>query len=97
MTSVLAEPAQREDTGREAYELMRRLFPLCRSLTGDGVRATFDVLEEEIPLARTEIASGTRVFDWIVPDEWNLRDAHITAPDGTRVVDSHDSTLHVVS
>lgn len=97
MTSVLAEPAQREDTGREAYELMRRLFPLCRSLTGDGVRATFDVLEEQIPLARTEIASGTRVCDWIVPDEWNLRDAHITAPDGTRVVDWRDSTLHVVS
>ena len=97
MTYVLAEPAQREDIGREAYELMRRLFPLCRSLTGDGVRATFDVLEEQIPLTRTEIPSGTRVCDWIVPDEWNLRDAHITAPDGTRVVDWRDSTLHVVS
>ena len=76
---------------------MERLFPLCRSLTGDGVRATFDVLEEEIPIARTEIPSGTRVFDWIVPDEWNLRDAYIAAPDGTRVVDYRDSTLHVVS
>ena len=73
--------------GRDAYELMRRLFPLCRSLTGDGVRATFDVLEEEIPITRTEIPSGTRVFDWIVPDEWNIREAYIAAPDGTRVVD----------
>ncbi len=97
MTSVLAEPAPREDVGREAYELMGRLFPLCRSLTGDGVRATFDVIEEQIPLTRTEIPSGTRVCDWIVPDEWNLREAHITAPDGTRVVDSQDSNLHVVS
>ncbi|HEY7266589.1 MAG TPA: DUF4910 domain-containing protein [Solirubrobacterales bacterium] len=97
MSTVLAEPVRPLDTGGEAYELMRRLFPLCRSLTGDGVRATFDLIEEQIPVARTEIASGTRVCDWIVPDEWNLRDAHITAPDGTRVIDLRDSTLHVVS
>ena len=97
MTSVLAEPVQREDVGREAHGLMRRLFPLCRSLTGDGVRATFDVLDEQIPLARTEIPSGSRVCDWIVPDEWNLRDAHITGPDGRRVLDWRDSNLHVVS
>jgi aminopeptidase-like protein len=83
--------------GSEAYELMRRLFPLCRSLTGSGVRSTFDVLEEHIPLARTEIASGTRIFDWNVPDEWNIRDAYIAAEDGTRVVDFRRSTLHVVS
>ena len=85
------------EAGREAYELMERLFPLCRSLTGDGVRATFDILEEEIPITRTEIPSGTRLFDWVVPEEWNLRDAYIAAPDGTRVVDYRDSTLHVVS
>jgi aminopeptidase-like protein len=97
VTSVLAEPAQQEDVGGEAYELMRRLFPLCRSLTGDGVRATFDVLDEQIPLARAEIPSGSRVCDWNVPDEWNLRDAHITGPDGRRVLDWRDSNLHVVS
>ncbi len=97
MTPVLAEPAQRADTGREAYQLMRRLFPLCRSLTGDGVRATFDVLEEHLAITRTEIPSGTRVFDWVVPDEWNLRDAYITGPDGARVVDCRDSNLHIVS
>jgi aminopeptidase-like protein len=84
-------------TGETAYDLMRRLFPLCRSLTGDGVRATFDVLAEHIPLTRTEVPSGTQVFDWIVPDEWNIRDAYVAAPDGTRVIDFRDSTLHVVS
>lgn len=97
MTTALEARAGRTDVGREAYELMGRLLPLCRSLTGDGVRATFDLLEEEIPIVRTEIASGTRVLDWIVPDEWNLRDAYIAAPDGTRVVDSRRSNLHVVS
>jgi len=98
MTTLLAGEATTADAvGQEAYELMRRLFPLCRSLTGEGVRATFDVLEEEIPLTRTEVPSGTRVFDWIVPDEWNIRDAYIAAPDGTRVVDFRNSTLHVVS
>jgi aminopeptidase-like protein len=86
-----------EAIGAEAYQLMERLFPLCRSLTGSGVRATFDVLEEYIPLQRSEIASGTKVFDWTVPDEWNLRDAYIATPDGTRVVDLRRSSLHVVN
>jgi len=83
--------------GTEAYELIRRLYPLCRSLTGSGVRATFDVLEEHIPLVRTEVASGSKVLDWTVPDEWNIRDAYIATPDGTRVVDFQRSNLHVVS
>jgi aminopeptidase-like protein len=83
--------------GAEAYALMERLFPLCRSLTGDGVRATLDILAEHVPLERTEVPSGTQVFDWIVPDEWNIREAHVTGPDGTRVVDFADSTLHVVN
>jgi aminopeptidase-like protein len=98
VTTVLGGGSrQTEAIGRDAYNLMRRLFPLCRSLTGGGVRATFDLLEEEIPVTRTEIPSGTRVFDWIVPDEWNIRDAYIATADGTRVVDFRRSTLHVVS
>jgi len=83
--------------GTQAYELMERLFPLCRSLTGAGVRETFDVLGEHLALERTEIASGTQVFDWTVPDEWNIRDAYIAKPDGERVVDFARSSLHVVS
>ena len=83
--------------GHDAFELMQRLFPICRSLTGAGVRATFDVLEEHIPLRRTEIASGTEIFDWRVPDEWNIHDAYIATPDGRRVVDFRESSLHVVS
>jgi aminopeptidase-like protein len=98
VTTVLsARPRDPGTVGRDAYELMRRLFPFCRSLTGDGVRATFDVLEEQLPIIRTEIPTGTRVFDWIVPDEWNIRDAYIADSDGRRVVDFRRSTLHVVS
>ena len=87
----------RDAVGAEAYELMERLFPLCRSLTGSGVRATFDVLEEHVQLDRTEIPSGTQVFDWTVPDEWNIRDAYVAGPDGERVIDFRRSSLHVVS
>jgi aminopeptidase-like protein len=97
VTGVLAPAASAAGIGAEALELMQMLYPLCRSLTGDGVRGTFDVLEQEIPITRTEVPSGTRVFDWIIPDEWNLHDAYIATADGTRVVDVRDSNLHVVS
>ena len=93
----VVDSPQEEALGADAFELMQRLFPLCRSLTGDGVRETFDVLEEQIPLTRVEIPSGTKVLDWTVPDEWNIRDAYIANADGTRVVDFQRSNLHVVS
>jgi aminopeptidase-like protein len=85
------------ELGEEAYALMGRLFPLCRSLTGAGVRATFEVLRDYIPLRVTSVATGTPVCDWTVPDEWNVRDAYVIGPNGTRVVDFRDSNLHVVS
>ena len=83
--------------GAEAYELIRRLFPFARSLSGSGVRATLDVLEEYLPLERTEIASGTQIFDWTVPDEWNIQDAYVATRGGARVIDFRASSLHVVS
>lgn len=73
-----------------------RLWPLPRSLTGDGVRRTHDILAETMPLTRLEVASGTRAFDWTVPDEWRVRAAYVVGPDGTRVVDHADSNLHLL-
>ena len=97
MTTVLDAAPPQADVGADAYELMRRMFPLCRSLTGDGVRATLDLIEREVPITRTEVPSGTRVFDWIVPDEWNIRGAQVVGPDGDLVLDFNRSPLHVVS
>jgi aminopeptidase-like protein len=84
------------DPGAEMHALARRLYPLCRSLTGDGVRKTLARLRELIPLELREIPTGTRVLDWTVPKEWNIRDAYVKAPSGERVVDFRESNLHVV-
>jgi aminopeptidase-like protein len=92
---VEALPAAQE-VGEEMHALMAELYPICRSLTGEGVRETFEILEREVPLEITEIPSGTQVFDWTLPREWNIRDAWITAPDGSRVVDFRRSNLHVL-
>src|SRR5215212_3231579 len=79
------------------HTLVERLYPLCRSITGDGVRATLDVLTESIPLTVHEVPSGTQVLDWTVPREWNIRDAWIKNERGERVVDFRACNLHVVN
>ena len=85
-----------ETVGMESHELMTELFPLRRSLTGDGVRETLAVLARELPLELIETPTGTPVFDWTVPREWNLRAAWIEAPNGERVLDVAESSLHVL-
>ncbi|WP_020417442.1 DUF4910 domain-containing protein [Amycolatopsis sp. ATCC 39116] len=82
--------------GAWMHALVERLYPLCRSITGDGVRATLDVIGEHVPLERHEVPTGTQVFDWTVPQEWNIRDAWMADADGKRVVDFAESNLHVV-
>lgn len=74
-----------------------RLWPICRSLTGDGNRQSFEILKEIIPLTLHEIPSGTEVFDWKVPPEWNIRDAYLITPDGRKVADFKVHNLHVVN
>lgn len=82
--------------GEEMYALVERLYPLCRSITGDGVRATLDIVGEYLPLDVREVPTGTRVLDWTVPQEWNIRDAYVADADGRRVVDFQESSLHVL-
>jgi aminopeptidase-like protein len=83
--------------GGEMHALVRELFPICRSITGDGVRQTLDVLSRFMPLALVEVPTGTPVLDWTVPREWNIRDAWIADSAGRRVVDFRSSNLHVVN
>jgi aminopeptidase-like protein len=83
--------------GRSMYDLACQLFPICRSLTGAGVRETLDILKRRLPnLTIYEVPSGTPAFDWTVPFEWNIADAFIIAPDGRKVVDFKNCNLHVV-
>jgi aminopeptidase-like protein len=84
------------EAGAEMHALMTELYPICRSLTGDGVRHTLEIVGRNVPLEVTEVPTGTKLFDWTVPREWNIRDAWIKAPDGTRVVDFDRSNLHVL-
>ncbi|RWE79280.1 DUF4910 domain-containing protein [Mesorhizobium sp.] len=90
-------PPAAAGAGQEIYDLAERLFPICRSITGDGVRKTLDVLSGHIDLRRHEVPTGTQVFDWTIPQEWNIRSARIAAPDGRTIVDFADSNLHVVN
>jgi aminopeptidase-like protein len=85
------------DLGQELHDLVSRLYPLCRSITGDGVRQTLEILGESIPLELSEVPTGTPVFDWTVPREWNIRDAYIKDSSGRRIVDFRESNLHVMS
>lgn len=77
--------------------LIARLYPICRSITGDGVRETLRILSEQIPLEVREVPSGTTVFDWTVPREWNIREAWIKDSTGQKLIDFHKLNLHVVS
>ncbi|WP_308169570.1 DUF4910 domain-containing protein [Acrocarpospora catenulata] len=84
------------DPGEQMHALVRRLHPICRSMTGDGVRRTLEIIAESIPLQVHEVPTGTPVLDWTVPQEWNIREAYLADRTGRRVVDFADTPLHVV-
>lgn len=83
--------------GEDMLRFITEAYPICRSITGDGVRRTLGMLRELIPLEIHEVPSGTPVFDWTVPKEWNIRDAWIADPSGRKVVDFQACNLHVLS
>ena len=86
-----------DDVGNEILALAARIFPICRSITGDGVRQTLREVGAHIDLELHEVATGTPVLDWTIPREWNIRDAWIKNARGEKIVDFNRSNLHVMS
>jgi aminopeptidase-like protein len=93
----LKNPDNSKEAGQEIYSLIAELFPICRSITGDGYRQTMSILQRDIPIKIHEIPSGTQVFDWTVPREWNIRDAYVKNPKGEKIIDFQKSNLHVLN
>ena len=89
--------SRRPAAGQDILRLMADLFPICRSITGAGARETLGILKRHIPIEVHEVPSGTRVFDWTVPKEWNIRDAYVRNSRGEKVIDFRRSNLQVVS
>jgi len=86
-----------KEIGMEMFRLIERLYPICRSITGNGVRETLKILKDYIRLEVHEVPSGTQVFDWTVPKEWNISDAYLKNSKGKKVIDFKKSNLSVVS
>ena len=91
-----SSPAGATSAGRSLYEFAARLYPICRSITGAGVRETLALIRARVPLVVHEVPSGTRVFDWEIPPEWNVEDAAVIDAGGRRVVDFQAHNLHLV-
>jgi aminopeptidase-like protein len=92
MTSATAA----HSLGCQAMELLRDIYPICRSITGDGVRTTLKHITKCVPVDVHEVPSGTKVLDWEVPLEWNVREAFVADERGTRVIDFARNNLHLV-
>ncbi len=86
-----------EPLGQQIYDLIARLYPICRSITSDGFRQTMEILREYVPIEVHEVPTGTPIFDGTVAKEWNIRDAWVKGASGRRVIDFARSTLSVVS
>ena len=93
----LHEQLVTEDIGEEIFAFVAEIYPICRSITGRGVRETLRAISAHIKLEVHEVPTGTAVFDWVIPREWNIREAHIRNERGEKVLDFAQSNLHVMS
>lgn len=91
------EKKDQTENGRALHSFVEQLYPICRSITGDGVRSTLGLIRNRLPLQLCEVPTGTPVFDWTIPKEWNIRNAYIKDSGGKKIVDFRQSNLHVVN
>ncbi len=89
--------SQASSIGKEMYDLIKELYPICRSITGNGVRETHKIIENYISISTYEIPTGMNVFDWTIPKEWNIQDAYIQDSSGKKIIDFKKSNLHIVN
>ena len=88
---------KKEDIGAKIYSWAKDIYPICRSITGPGVRKTLEYIQERLPALNIfSVPSGTKAYDWTVPDEWTIRDAYVLNSDGHRVIDFQKNNLHIV-
>ena len=86
-----------EVSGKDIHDLAKKIFPICRSLTGNGVRDTLSILKQVLPSLQVfEIPTGSKCWDWTVPNEWNIKDAYIQNSSGEKIVDFQETNLHVL-
>jgi aminopeptidase-like protein len=97
MEKMVISELKSDNIGKEMYSLIANLYPICRSITGNGVRETLHRIQRLIPINIHEVPSEKKVFDWTVPKEWNIRDAYVKNAKGERIIDFKNSNLHVVS
>lgn len=86
-----------EEVGQEMFALISELYPICRSITGNGFRETLNIIQKQIPIELHEVRSGTKVFDWTVPKEWNIKEGYVKNSKGERIIDFKKSNLHVLN
>lgn len=96
MSTIDSDNNTPENIGDDLYSFIKELFPICRSITGNGVRETLNIIKKHIPIEIHEVPTGTKVFDWIVPKEWNISDAYIKNSKGEKIVDFQKSNLHIL-
>src|SRR5882672_5318083 len=96
-TAIAKTKNTAQTSGKQMHALMSELFPICRSITGEGVDQTLNIIKRDIPITIHKVSTKTNVFDWEVPKEWNIKDAFVKNSKGEKIIDFNNSNLHVLN